>query len=248
MERIPLIIAHRGASALEKENTLAAFEKAIELNADMVELDVRRSQDGVLLVHHDKHIVREGRLVRLRDLLYRDVRECRPEIPTLESVLELCAGKIALDIEVKETGYEEQILDLAAKYLQPQDFVVTSFNDSAIKAVRKAKPEVATGLLLGHPGPKNAIVTRLSELFPLARYRNCGASFLAPHYRLINRLFLRMTRTHNIPLFVWTVNHIGLMKNLFTLGVHAVITDRPEIALQVRRELFGSCNLQPTSN
>ncbi|MEW6446578.1 MAG: glycerophosphodiester phosphodiesterase [Bacillota bacterium] len=237
---LPLIVAHRGASSLEKENRLSAFKKAIELKVDMIELDVRKSLDGVLLVHHDDFMENGGQIYHLRNISYKAISESvSHEIPTLESVLKLCAGRVALDVEIKETGYEEEALDLILRYLSPWQFVITSFHDTVIQTVGKFYPQVSTGLLLGLDKPRNLFATRLSELFPLKRYKKCRAKFLAPHYKLINPIFLKMATSNSIPLFVWTVNSPITIKRLFTQGIQAIITDVPQVALQIRQELFG---------
>ena len=98
------VIAHRGASALaEHENTLEAFQIAIALRADMVEFDVRRTSDNVLIAYHDPAI--DGK--RICDLTYNRINDiARQEgyrVPTLVEVLDMCKGKIHLDIELKES-------------------------------------------------------------------------------------------------------------------------------------------------
>src|ERR1700692_4296731 len=107
---LPLVIAHRGASRDAPANTPAAFEAAIAVGADAVELDVRRTADVVLVVHHNAS--RRG--VPLTLLTYSAlVRLSRNEPPRLDTVLDLCAGRIALDIEVKEPGYEAEGIEAA---------------------------------------------------------------------------------------------------------------------------------------
>ena len=103
-----LVIAHRGASVLARENTLEAFQKAIDLRADMIEFDVRRTQDRHYVIHHDPHIAGKP----LNEMTLREVREIARtldfHVPELEEVLALTRGKIGLDIELKEEGYEQR--------------------------------------------------------------------------------------------------------------------------------------------
>ena len=106
------MIAHRGASREAPQNTPAAFEAAIAMGADAVELDVRRTSDGVLVVHHNAS--RRG--VPLAMLTYSGlVRLSRHEPPRLDTVLDLCAGRIAVDIEVKEVGFEAEVMEEASR-------------------------------------------------------------------------------------------------------------------------------------
>src|ERR1700690_122982 len=109
---LPLVIAHRGASRDAPGNTPAAFEAAIALGADAVELDVRRTADGVLVVHHNAS--RRGVPVALLTHAAL-VRRSRHEPPTLDTVLDLCEGRIALYVEIKEPGYEAEVIEKAAR-------------------------------------------------------------------------------------------------------------------------------------
>ena len=134
----PLIIAHRGASGLVKfENTLASFAKAIELGVSMVEFDIRKTQDNLFVAFHDQSI--DG--IKLSNLTYQQLLDISRQkgfnVPLVEDVLKLCRGKIKLDIELKEDGYELEIVNLIKKYLDYPDYVIKSFIDAAIIAVKK---------------------------------------------------------------------------------------------------------------
>lgn len=113
MNRETMVIAHRGASALAPhENTLEAFQIAIDLKADMAEFDVRKTSDNILIVFHDGTI--DGR--KIGDMTYNRINDIASKegyrVPTLDEVLKLCSGKICLDIELKESGYERRVIDL----------------------------------------------------------------------------------------------------------------------------------------
>ena len=184
-----LVVAHRGASAVAPENSIEAFEQAIELGADVVEFDVRRDPDGVLVVSHDPLP--------------------QPDVPTLEQVVAVCAGRIALDVELKEPGLEEDTLRLVSG----ADFVVTSFLAEVVAETKRLRPDVRTGLLLGR------------EATPP---RDAAADFLAPHVDLLDRVA-------GGELYVWTVNDETMLRRLFRdPRVAAVVTDDLEFALAVR--------------
>jgi glycerophosphoryl diester phosphodiesterase len=104
-----LVIAHRGASSLARENTLEAFQKAIDLRADMIEFDVRRTRDQRYVIHHDSHIGDKP----LSEITCREVREIARSmgfhVPELEEALRLACGRIGLDIELKEESYEREV-------------------------------------------------------------------------------------------------------------------------------------------
>jgi glycerophosphoryl diester phosphodiesterase len=186
-----LVVAHRGASSVAPENTLEAFAKAIELGADVIELDVRRGADGGLAISHDPFPA--------------------PDVPTLEQVVELCTGRIPLDVELKEPGLEGDVLRVVSN----ADVVVTSFLEEVVAETKRLRPDVRVGLLLGPDAE---------------RWGDVRADFLAPHYELLDRLPLPSEG-----LVVWTVNDEALLEQLFAdPRVAAVVTDDLELALAVR--------------
>ncbi|MDY7008726.1 MAG: glycerophosphodiester phosphodiesterase [Cyanobacteriota bacterium] len=230
----PLIIAHRGASGLvEFENTLASFEKAIELGVPMVEFDVRKTQDNLFVAFHDESI--DG--MKVNDLSYQQLLDISQQkgfdVPLIEDVLKLCRGKIKLDIELKEVGYELEIVNLVKKYLDYQDYVIKSFLDAAIITVKQADNKIKTGLLLGVSKPKNLIATRLSEIFPEFRLFTTKADFVSPNYQLIKFGFVWRMKLINQKFYVWTINDEKLMVETVKQGAFALITDRPDLALKL---------------
>ena len=122
------IVAHRGASLEAPENTLAAFGKAIDIGADMIEFDVRRSPGGTLVISHDR--VRKSAVV-----------------PTLEDTLRLTQGRIHLDVELKEPGCERDALELLLRNFALGDFCVSSFFPAVLRETRAIHPGVRTGLI-----------------------------------------------------------------------------------------------------
>jgi len=237
MEKDCKIIAHRGASGLtEFDNSYESFRKAVELGADMIEFDVRKTRDDVLIAFHDPEI--EGE--RISDLSYEELLDITEEIgfrvPTVGEVVNLSKDKIGLDIELKEEGYEEKVVELVREDLGYDSYVMKSFYDNCVKSIKRYDSKVEVGLLLGLEDPDSKIKTRLSELFPERRLNRCKADFVAPNYRLLRFYYLwRMWRL-GFEVFVWTVNEVELMERLISKGVDALITDRPDFALKVREK------------
>ncbi len=230
----PLIIAHRGASGLVKfENTIESFAKAIELGVPMAEFDVRKTQDNLFVAFHNESI--DG--IKLRDLTYQQLldisRQKGFEVPLIEDVLKLCRGKIKLDIELKEAGYELEIVNLVKKYLDYQDYVIKSFLDAAIIAVKKTDNKITTGLLLGLGNSQNLIPTGLSAIFPEFRLFTTKADFVSPNYQLMKFGFVWRMKLMNKNIYVWTVNDEKLMIEIVNKGGFALITDRPDLALKL---------------
>ena len=211
------IIAHRGASALAThENTLEAFQIAINLQADFAEFDIRRTKDHQLIAFHNPDLNGTHG--------YR--------VPLLQEVLELCRGKIKLDIELKETGDEQKIIDLVERYYDYSDYMMKSFIDRSVLRIKEIDPNIKAGLLIGTP--RNTIIHRLNEYFPLHRLHVCKADFISPHFQFVTREFLLRMHLHRKEVYAWTVNDIAKMSKLIRKGVDGIITDRPEFGLQAR--------------
>lgn len=227
-----LIIAHRGASAYAEENTLSAFEQAIALKADMIEFDVRRTQDQVLIAYHDEYLL--GRPISR--WTYQDIKQQNSRIPTLEQVLQLANSRIQLDVELKEVGYEQTVINLLFQYFEPKQFVITSFNRVSLQTIKHLSSEIKTGLLLGRTGFKD-FKQRRTKLGGLKKVPELNADFLAPNWKLLRLGFLQPAKTHQ-PMFVWTVNHeLTIWKLLKDERVEGIITDVPDVAIALRNRL-----------
>lgn len=232
------IIAHRGASALAPhENTMEAFQLAIDIGSDMVEFDVRCTSDRKLVVIHDSTFNETPVSYQTYADMNRKAQEDGYRIPTFEEVVKLCAGRIFMDIEVKSGGYEKELVHILQKYCSHDHYSVKSFFDPVVYRVKKLDPEITTGLLLGkdHPG----LIGRIKEVYPARRLRQAECDFVAPFWVFTSRGFVWRMHRKGYPVYVWTVNTTGLIQKLIRRGVDGVITDRPDIGLSARSELYG---------
>lgn len=232
-----LIIAHRGAPSCARENTIASFEKAMTLGADMIEFDVRRTKDNVLIAFHDGMI--QGHSIK--DLTYEENRQLAGKlgfnIPTVEDVLKWSRGRIRLDVELKEEGYEKEIVELLHRYLDEDQFVITSFNDDSLRVIKERYPDIKTGLILGRELPSYRILTRLQELFPERRCKKAKPDFLVAHLHLLRFGFLERARRRHLLVFVWTVNDEETIRSLLhNERVCGIITDKPALAVSLRKK------------
>jgi glycerophosphoryl diester phosphodiesterase len=251
---LPLVIAHRGASRDAPENTIAAFEAAIALGADAVELDVRRTADGVLVVHHNAS--RRG--VPLAMLTHSGlVRLSRYEPPTFDAVLDLCAGRIALDVEIKEAGYEVEVIEAASSRFSREQLLYTSFEESVISTIRRLAPDARCGLLLG-PGRLRTRAQRY-EALPFDLAERCGADLLAVHQwlaplrgrsrRIPGTGLLAEAQARGFPMIVWTVDGPQRLRAYLADGrVAGIITDLPGLAVETRRELVSGISGEGTTS
>ncbi|MRR14962.1 MAG: hypothetical protein EG826_00745 [Deltaproteobacteria bacterium] len=239
------IIAHRGASAYYPENTLASFEGAAALGADMAELDVQLTSDGEVVVFHDEKISRctngRGRiadhtLAALKKLDaggWFDKKFQGERIPTLLEVLQLCRGRIAVNIEVKTEavgdnvsgGIEEKCLRIVDQAGMRGHVVFSSFNPLAIVHLKAIDRETPVAVLYErkHYGRRlpSAIVASLHvDAF------NCSG-------RELSKVWLADLKQHAIPVNVYTVNEEKAMARWLTLGVDGIFTNHPDVLKRV---------------
>lgn len=230
----PYIIAHRGASFLAKhENTLESFSLAIDINSDYAEMDVRQTRDKKLIVYHDNTFNSTPiSYINYNDML-TETRKLGYEVPLFENVLYFCAGKIKLDIELKESGYEKDVIALVTSLYNYDQFMIKSFKDCVVSTINSIDSNIKTGLLIGLK--KNSIRGRLSEIFPIRRIRACQANFISPYYKLCSRNYIMRMKHNNLDIYPWTVNKASTISRLIEKGVDGIITDRPDAALFIKK-------------
>lgn len=262
------VIAHRGSSKDAPENTLAAFELAIEQGADMIELDVQLTKDGQIVAFHDKTLKRttngEGKLsnytlAELKQLdagsWFDDYRFMGEPIPTLREVLALCAGKIMLNIEIKKYAIdrqqdqmERQLLALLQEYEMVRHTMISSFNTLTLIRLKEMEPRLSTALLYG-----NTVRTNLRPKIPIYGYQayqlvlKARADSLNIRKNLVTRGFLKRSRETGVRIHPFTVDTPKLMKKLILRQVNGIITNDPP-KLQhwlAKQQEKGKAPLQP---
>jgi glycerophosphoryl diester phosphodiesterase len=237
------IIAHRGKTATVKfENTIEAFEKAIEIGIPKIEFDLRMSQDGYLIIYHDRSIDN----IQIADLPYCRLQSIARskgfEIPLFEDLLKLCSNSsnrlcapIGLDIEIKGEGYEDRVVAMTIGYFKYADFVIKSFNDASVRKIKDLDPQIKVGLLLGKITGIFPLWSIFAQFFPEYRIFKTKADFVSPHFRLLKFGFLWRMKLLKKEVYVWTVNEESrLTKLMKSKYISAIITDRPELALEIR--------------
>jgi glycerophosphoryl diester phosphodiesterase len=228
----PLIIAHRGASQGAVDNSLDAFAKAIDLGADLIEFDVRRTRDDQLICFHDAAVARRP----IDTLSRQEVTEATGhEPPLLDDVLDLTKDRIGLDVEIKEDGYVDRVMASVAERFDAEAVVITSFLDDVVRQVKQLQPGTRAGLLVGRGKPQPYVRTPLAERFLVSRARACGADLVAMHFTLAPLGVLARTHSAGLDAYVWTVNGDERIRHfLADPRVAALITDRPARALELR--------------
>jgi glycerophosphoryl diester phosphodiesterase len=209
----PRVIAHRGVHTTgATENTFAAFELAVREGAAMIELDVRRSGDGQLVILHD-HAWAGVALDSCTLEQFEARTGLRP--PLLSDVLEWAGGRIALDVELKEDGYAEQVAPLLEDFAHGgNELIVTSFLDPLLARCRMIAPELSLGLLVTWTA-RGAV----------ERARLAGAQTLLPQMKLVSETLITEATDAGLELIVWdflAAEHGWLLSDG---RVSAVITD-----------------------
>ncbi len=227
----PAVLGHRGASALVRENTVEAFRRTAELGGDGVELDVRRTADGELVVHHNATVDGLGPLV---DQPLAAIRRQAPWMATFDEAMEACAGRL-VNVEIKnfpeEPDYdpEDTVAARVAEWVGARGaydtVLVSAFNPLTVAAVRAANPEIATGLLV-HP---DLDATEGVDLAAAAGHRS-----VHPYHETLRDGIAAavVARAHEAGLWVitWTPEAPEELRELAAAGVDAVIVDDPGAA------------------
>ncbi|MGW3680544.1 glycerophosphodiester phosphodiesterase family protein [Streptomyces prasinus] len=234
----PAVSAHRGGSERAAPATREAYEDALRSGAEYAEFDVRRTADGVFVVHYDARAGRTG--PPLAALTHAELCErAGYPVPVVDDVMELIAGRLVGHLDLKETGHERELIDRAVALLGRDGFVATSLEDRSVAAITAAFPGVRTVLSLGRDGtgiPRARLArTRLSELLPMRRVRACGAHGIAAHQHLARGGALREAARNGLFTMVWTVNDDAPLRGfLADRRVDVLITDRPRRAVHLR--------------
>lgn len=208
----PVIIGHRGAAQIP-ENTIPSFELALEKGADGVELDVRRSGDGLLVVVHDSVVGRHA----VRSTPYEKFKKLRGghEIPLFEDVLKTLGKRTLLDIEFKHGGFEEQAVELIAKHTNPEKTMVSGFDTDLLIKVHELLPALQLGFIYNRTQDEES-------------RHNCPVDVVIPQFKLASRQLIEDVHEEGLKVWAWTVNDKPEMKRLLALGVDGIISDFPE--------------------
>ncbi len=224
----PLVYAHRGDSAHAIDNSLDAFAKAVAAGADGIELDVRRSADGVLILSHDPS---HPELGHLHESLAADIRAVAPEIPTLAEAIGAIPPNVFVNVEIKnhigEPGFDrrrsivDQTLDELAGITRLDRILLSSFDPFAVGRSRRHSPDVARGLLV-------TARTSLRIALAWARLARHNAVHLERSH-LFDDAAEVVTRatSQGLAVVVWTVDDPAEIEHLFRSGVAAVVTNDP---------------------
>lgn len=240
-------MAHRGASAYAPENTLFSFEKAIEMNAQGIELDIYETSDGRLVIHHDNNILRmSGVDAKISETSFDILRSYNfngewgdkfgfVKIPEFVEILDLFKNTdMTINIEMKEgsVAYMKAIDSLVREYKMQDRIIYSSFDHLKLTRIKEINPENKTGALYA-----------FNMMYPWVYARFAGFTALHPSYNQIYMHeeigidYVKEAHAHGLQVNAWTANKPGIMRHLAEVGVDNIITDYPDIALAKINEI-----------
>lgn len=235
----PMVCAHRGRSGVAPENTLAAFEAAIELAVDFIECDVRRTSDGAIVLMHDAAVNRttdgEGEvsamsLEQIRALdagSWKDESYAGERVPTLAEALEAVTPACVLDIEIKQRGIAEQVVEEVCAADAIRRVSIVSFDLDDLRVAKAAEPRLACGWISGGPEAEGhegilALIDTALEV---------GCNFVTCNHRAITEGFVYECHVRGLALMAWTMDEEQDIRRQMELGVDALVSNYPERVL-----------------
>lgn len=240
----PVCIAHRGFSGIAPENTLIAFQKAIELNPDGFELDVHLSKNGELIVIHDDAVdrttngkgkVTELTLAELKQLdagSWFDKKYAGERIPTLAEALELAKNKIDVMVELKAVGTPEKAVPLIEQFGMVDQVVIFSFSSDLLKIAKRINPNLSMlHLLWVKPEEK--------ETFPpntlITRTLSAHANLIGMNWNGVTPQLVKIAHKRGLGIRVYTVDEEYDMRAMIEMGVDGIISNRIDRLLPLVR-------------
>jgi glycerophosphoryl diester phosphodiesterase len=228
--RRPSVIAHRGASGYEYENSRAAFRRAVVLDADGVELDVHTTSDGGLVVHHDPEIEGAGPIGALSLAETRQIRLRNGEpIPLLSEVLEIVGDRdVWVEIKSLPDHHGPALFQVLEGGPAPNRYAVHSFDHRLIGRLGDARPQLRRGILLSEATDD-----------PIGEMHAVGASALWQEWKQIDRELVNRVHEAGCIIIAWTVNEIADVERMARLGVDGLCgnyPDRIRVAIAARTE------------
>lgn len=216
-----LKIAHRGAKGYAPENTLIAFEKAIAMHSDGVELDVQLSKDHIPVVIHDETVDRTTTATGfVHDYTATQLHEL--EIPSLKHVFDLVNRRCFINIEIKNNAAAQSVVHLIEEYVEQHhwkysDFLVSSFNWNELSEITAANCNIPIGVITHND-------IEASFLFA----KKINAFSIHPFFELLDHQIVASIQEHSFKVFPWTINTTEAISLLHSFGVDGIISDFPD--------------------
>ncbi len=221
------IIAHRGASAYEPENTLRAIKRALELNAKMIEVDVRLSKDGQIVVIHDDSVDRttngKGYVenLKLEELKKLDAGKGE-RIPTLQEVINAVRNKAILIIEIKVLKIEDSLVKIIEKEGIEKEVVITSFYHPILRKIKELNPTIKTG-----------VIFKCHPVKPVDLALNANSDSLFPEHKYVSEEMVKEAHENDLKIYPWTIDDPNRANQLIEMGVDGIVTNKPDLLKRI---------------
>ncbi len=256
-----MVIAHQGGEWLRPSNTLVAFDHAVDLGVDVLEMDIHQTQEGVIVLMHDATVDRttDGSGA-IKEMSFDEIRALDAgyywtdddgatypyrgqgiQVPTLEEMFQRYSD-MRMNIEIKQEtpSMVRPFCQLIHDYKMEDKILVATFHKTTMEEFRDVCPDVITSMV----EPEIQLFFGLNTVFLGALFQAPGTAFQVPRTSslpiigevdVITERFVRVAHSHNIQVHAWTINETAEMERLITLGVDGIITDRPDLLLEVVR-------------
>ncbi len=225
------IVGHRGAKGVKPENTIASIKYAMEVGVDIVEVDVRKTKDNVLILLHDPDFKRlAGKEIKPQDVDFSYIRENisidGELVATLDEALSTVNGKVGLFIEIKEPETTPDVLELVIKHNAIHWAAIISFYDEALIQTKELLPSVKTGLIYFKPPGR------------IFEAKKLGADFVVPNWKIATAKANAVAHRLGLKVVAWTINDEETAKKVLERKTDVMATDYPDMLIAFRNKLL----------
>ncbi len=238
-----VLVAHRGGAPNELDNSAAAFEQALKLDVDMLELDVRQARDGTLVLLHDPVVHAEGRRWVVRDMQYDLLRTLLPRLLTLDEYLERFGQALPFVLDMKTHGYEREVIDALRRHAAVGRALISSGHIHSLRRLARFEPVVQLGLSRGHARTSvefDTFVTVFERYMGIAlpiMLRIARAQAVMLHYQSVDSRLVGRLHACGYRVFTWTVDNPDVARRLVGMGVDSITSNDPALIRQALDQL-----------
>lgn len=222
MSKRPLLLGHRGARNYTPENTLAAFDLALEHGADGFEFDVRRTRDARSVISHDPKFRRLAVRTHTFEQLQARSRSAEERPPSLEEVLERYSRTAFLNLEIKVRGWESEVVAALRSSRPQRGYCVSSFLPSVVRKLHALDSGLPLGIIC-------------QSQWQLRRWKTLPVTHVIPHYRLLSLPVVQRLHAGGKTVIIWTVNKSAQILRAAAWDVDGIISDDTELLVKTMR-------------
>lgn len=239
-EKNVLVIAHRGASNLATENTLKAFQKAIELGADYIEFDVHQSKDGEIIILHDANTFRmTGKNGIIKSMTIKELKQLKlhngEKIPTLQEVIQVAKGKIKLLCELKSKGTALNVVKILREKDMIDSTIIQSFYVEELLEFKNIEPNLNLGLIV--PITEEYLPEWAQRKNMIHEVLSFKFEYLITRFKNVNEKFINFSHQNNLKILVYPVNSKIITKRYINMGVDGLIVNNISQTKEILRQM-----------